>query len=75
MNLLLFNAGDSPDLFSLRERRLEQGLAQLEQVTDFFRAPSARTLTPMLPRAFMAYQNGLTMLPLVLILAAVAGLF
>lgn len=70
MALLLFNAGDSPDLFSMRERRLEQGKAQLEQVVGFFRMGLAQgavrpDLDPEIgARAFMAYQNGLYMLEL-----------
>lgn len=70
MALLLFNAGDSPDLLSMRERRLKQGKAQLEQITGFFHMAVAQgavrsDLDPEVgARAFLAYQNGLFMLEL-----------
>ncbi len=70
MALLVFNAGDSPDLLAMRERRLEQGLAQMEQVAGFFSMAIAQgavrqDLDPQIAaRAFMAYQDGLVMVSL-----------
>ena len=66
--LLLFNANDSPELLSMREARLEQGLAQMEQIVGFFRmaleqgAVRADLDPDVAARAFLAYQNGLTLL-------------
>lgn len=70
MALLVFNAGDSPDLLFMREKRMEHGLAAMEQVVDYFRRAVAEGavragLDPEIAaRAFMAYQNGLHMLAL-----------
>ena len=68
MRLLLFNSGDSPELSAMRALRLEQGLAQMEQIAGFFQLGLSQgevqpDLDPQVAaRAFLAYQNGLIML-------------
>jgi AcrR family transcriptional regulator len=68
MQLLLFNSGDSPELLDLRRFQVEQGLAQLEQITGYFQLGLAQSelhpdLDPAIAaRAFLAYQNGLVQL-------------
>jgi TetR/AcrR family acrAB operon transcriptional repressor len=68
MSLLIFNSGDSPDLFLLRAARLEQGLMQKDQITGFFQMAIEQQavrndLDPNIAaRAFWAYQNGLILM-------------
>jgi TetR/AcrR family transcriptional regulator, acrAB operon repressor len=68
--LLLFNAWGSPDLSPMNARRLEQDMAQLEQIAGFFRTAHEQgtiraDIDPeVAARAFVAYQNGLVLLTL-----------
>jgi len=68
--LLLFNAWGSPDLSPMNARRLAQDMAQLEQIAGFFRTAHVQgairaDIDPeVAARAFVAYQNGLTLLHL-----------
>ena len=68
MSLLIFNSGDSPELTLLRTTRLEQGLEQMGQITDFFKMALEQgtvrsDLEPeVAARSFLAYQNGLILL-------------
>jgi TetR/AcrR family transcriptional regulator, acrAB operon repressor len=69
MALQLFN-WDSPDLLSMRESRLEHGLAAMEQIVGFYRmARDQGAIRPdtdpeIAARSFLAYQNGLMILSL-----------
>lgn len=69
MALQLFN-WDSPDLLSMRENRLEHGLAAMEQIVGFYRvAQTQGAIRPdidpeIAARSFLAYQNGLMILSL-----------
>lgn len=66
--LLLFSTRDSAELAPLRKSREQQGLAQLDQITKFFRlglaqgAVRADVDPAVAARAFLAYQNGLVLL-------------
>ncbi len=66
--LLLFSTRDSAELAPLRKSREQQGLAQLDQITGFFRlglaqgAVRAEVDPAVAARAFLAYQNGLVLL-------------
>lgn len=70
--LLLFNAWGSPELSPMSRRRQKKDMAQLKQIIGFFQAAHARgeiqaDIEPeVVARAFVAYQNGLTLLQLAL---------
>lgn len=69
MALLLFN-WESPELLSLRESRMEHGLAAVEQIVGFYRMALAQgairaDIDPEIAaRSFLAYQNGLMIISL-----------
>ncbi len=66
--LLLFSSHNTTELAPLRRSREQLALAQLEQVTGFFRMGAAQgairaDIDPAVAaRAFLAYQNGLILL-------------
>jgi AcrR family transcriptional regulator len=68
MALLLYKTAGSTELGNFPHQRYEEGRAQIEAITGFFRMGLEQqavreTLDPMIAaRAFIAYQNGLIML-------------
>jgi TetR/AcrR family acrAB operon transcriptional repressor len=68
MALMLFKTGDSPDLVDFQRLRSEQARTQVDSIAGFFQAGIRQgelraDLDPAVAaRAFLAYQNGLSML-------------
>jgi TetR/AcrR family acrAB operon transcriptional repressor len=68
MALSLFKAGGSPELATFTQQRYEQARTQVEQIAGFFQAGIAQSAVradldaSTVARAFLAYQNGLSML-------------
>lgn len=68
MALSLFKAGGSPELAELTRQRYEQARTQVDQIAGFFQAGIAQGALRadldafVAARAFLAYQNGLSML-------------
>jgi len=68
MALSLFKAGGSPELAELTRQRYEQARTQVDQIAGFFQAGIAQGAlrkgldAVTAARAFLAYQNGLSML-------------
>jgi AcrR family transcriptional regulator len=68
MALSLFKAGGSPELAELTRQRYEQARTQVEQIASFFQAGIVQGAlradldASVAARAFLSYQNGLSML-------------